>query len=286
MAASATFLLLTASGCKTIKEKNAKNIMPGTWQATPITIDGSNLDWPSPYPNYDSKAKIGYATANNESYLYITMETGDEMTQMKILKMGMIVSIDTGGGKNISFSINYPLPNTNSELDLTSLEKGSKESPGGSARTLAKNIKTAKEQATQLSLEGFPQCHGGFVVGQNNECGIQVRSSIDKFNDYVWEAAIPFKAIFGKAQLTDAEYGKAISVCYEVKGMKAPKENTDNANQSMGNNMGGRSSMGNAGINSRMGGGGGSVRNRQPESPWAHMYLTTKTWKQFKLTKI
>src|SRR5580658_13617 len=86
-------LLIFCSSCGGSKHKKSKDFMPGTWQATPITIDGDSKDWPSPYPNFDSKAKIAYATSNDKQFLYITMQTGDEMTQTKILKQGMIVSI-------------------------------------------------------------------------------------------------------------------------------------------------------------------------------------------------
>src|ERR1700733_16221077 len=77
-----------------------KAVLPGTWQPEPIVIDGDSKDWPSPYPNYDAKAMVAYATSNDKENLYITMETGDELTQIKILKQGMIVSIDTSGNKD------------------------------------------------------------------------------------------------------------------------------------------------------------------------------------------
>ena len=76
---------LSAWSCKSSKSTKTATTLPGTWQAQPIAIDGDTKDWPSPYPNYDAKAKVAYATSNDKYNLYITMETGDEQTQMKIL---------------------------------------------------------------------------------------------------------------------------------------------------------------------------------------------------------
>src|SRR4051812_31694016 len=104
-------ILAMASSCGGSKHSGSKNLAPGTWQATPIIIDGDSKDWPSPYPNYDSKAMIAYASSNDAQNLYITMQTGDELALMKILKQGMTVSIDTGGSKDATFQINYPLSN-------------------------------------------------------------------------------------------------------------------------------------------------------------------------------
>ncbi len=79
---------LAGMSCNSSKHSGKNGGVPGTWQATPIVIDADSKDWPSPYPNYDSKALIGYATSNDKKYLYITMETGDENTEMKVLKEG------------------------------------------------------------------------------------------------------------------------------------------------------------------------------------------------------
>ena len=267
--------------CGGSKKSKSKNIMPGTWQATPISIDGDSKDWPSPYPNYDSKAKVAYATSNDRHFLYVTCETGDQITEMKILKAGMIVSIDTSGGKDASFHINYPLQNENSDIEIPHKESnGDKNAALHMEKTLAKSIKKAADDASQFSLEGFPKCTGGFMVAQTIPCGITVKTRIDEYNELVWEAAIPVKALYNKDSLTDAEAGKPISVCFQVKSLKAPKKEPDNSTNSMnsggsGGGMGGRGGAGR--------GMGGAPKTKQAESPLANLYVTTKTWKQFRL---
>jgi hypothetical protein len=248
--------------------------MPGTWQAEPVTIDGDSKEWPSPYPNYDSKAMVAYATSNDRNNLYITMETGDELTQLKILREGMTISIDTAGGKNATFNINYPLLNDSDPLDLP---------PAAELLHMSQQFKQRMykqvETANQYSLDGFPGCNGGYLATQTAPCGIKVRMKIDEYKQLVWEAQVPFKALYGTAELPAAYAHRPVSVCFAVKGFKrsGPKGNSDNTDISQ-QNMGGATSFGN---NSRQ--RGMATNTRTQESPTDRLYETTKTWKHFSL---
>ncbi len=283
-------LIILAASCGNSKHLGkSQAAMPGTWQRQPIIIDGDSKDWPSPYPNYDAKAKVAYATSNDRENLYITMETGDEMTQMKILKQGMTVSIDTGGHKNPEFNINYPLLNENDDIDLTQKDFGKKKSaiPGYEDKQLDKKLGKTALEANQFTVDGFSGCTGGYMVKQTTPCGISVRLSIDEYKELVWEAVIPFKTIYGKQSITAAQVGKPISVCFAVKGFKKTDSKTgagDNNNTGMNNGMAG------AGTNSSMRGGSpgggrskGGARSGVQENPLQHLYENTKTWKFFSL---
>ena len=256
----------------------SKNFIAGTWQQTPIVIDGDSKDWPSPYPNFDAKARVAYATSNDKENLYITMEAGDEMTQLKILKQGMTVSIDTGGNKDASFHINFPLPNDSEPIDLP---QDARKNDAASLRARQMDVKLSKaaKEANQFSLEGFIGCSGGYMVSQPAPCGIRVIARMDEYKELVWEAVVPFKAIYGKSTLTAEDADKPVSICFAVKGFKNPSaKNNDNSNgisnnTGTGSNMNGRTSQG----TTRM------PTTRQPENPLQHLYDNTKTWKQFGL---
>ena len=255
--------------------------MPGTWQAQPITIDGDSKDWPSPYPNYDAKAMVAYATANDKENLYITMETGDEMTQMKILKLGMTVSIDTSGKKEPEFTMNYPLPNEDLEIPKRG-DAGSNNEEAHFGRSTQQKISKATREANQFSLDGFGACNGGYLVTQTTRCGIKIRMSIDEYKEMVWEAVIPFKALYNRDTIDATYLGKPISVCFAVKGFKHPDaKGSESSNTGMNNGMGG-------GMNSSQRGGRGGSRSGGAargvaSNPMEHLYESTKTWKQFGL---
>jgi len=275
------FTLLFIFSCNSSKHSGtSKDSLPGTWQSLPVTIDGDSKDWPSPYPNYDAKSIVAYATSNDRQNLYITMETGDEMTQMKILKQGMTLMIDTNGKKDPQLKINYPLQNDNDPLDLARDENLLHKDKGDKAHHWEKKIAKSAEQANQFSVEGFKNCSGGFAITQTTACGIKIKLRIDDYKQLVWEAMIPFKAIYNKDVITAAEAGRPISVCFVVKGFKNPgAKSQDNPTGGTNNNMGGVGMNSGVGRGGGKGGGGG----RAADTPMEHLYENTKTWKQFGL---
>ncbi len=288
--AAFSLLLLFCASCGSSKHAGRSSaILPGTWQSTPIVIDGDCTDWPSPYPNYDAKAMVAYATSNDRENLYVTMQTGDPLTQIKILKQGMTVSIDTGGKKEPGFNINYPLQNDDDLSELFS--HGERQKKDGStqlSRQFEQKLHKSAESANQFSIDGFGKCSGGYMVSQTLSCGVKVKISIDEYKQLVWEAVIPFKAIYDRETITTAFSGKPISVSFAVKGFKNPsaKNNDNNASAMSNNNMGG-GGMGASG----MGGGGrmnsspmgGSGNSPGKENPMQRLYESSKTWKFFRI---
>ncbi|MDR3679706.1 MAG: hypothetical protein P4L41_07055 [Flavipsychrobacter sp.] len=285
----ALFTVLLSASCHSTKHSGKSAGMPGTWQATPIVVDADSKDWPSPYPNYDSKSFVGYATSNDKQYLYVTMETGDEYTEMKILKAGMTMWIDTAGGKGQSLAIHYPLPDDNEPFEMDR----SKEKQGGQtgydnklrSQDFTLKVKRSVGNATQLTVEGLPYCSGGFAITQTNPCGIQVRIGVDEYKELIWEAAIPFKALYGKDTLTRADAGRPISVCFSIKGFKKPKSSGDSgAGNGMSNGGGAGGHGGGMGGGGRgMGGKGGGQGQRNGTDPKEQLYETTRTYKYFGL---
>ena len=273
-------LVISLIACHTAKHGKAAKAMPGTWQAQPIDIDGDSKDWPSPYPNYDSKAKVAYATSNDDKNLYITMETGDELTQIKILKNGMTVSIDTGGNKSPQYNITYPLQNDNQIFDMPKAENRQKKNEPAELtnKQFGKKIRKSTGDATQLALDGFANCSGGFLVTQTTPCGVKVKLGIDEYNELIWEASIPLSVLYGTYYKPTTDASKTISVCFALKGLKKP---STKGNDAPATTPGMSSGMGGARGGAMKGGGGG--QRSAPENPLQQLYESTKTWKHFGL---
>jgi len=272
---------LTVMSCGNSKNTGKSSVMPGTWQAQPIVIDGDSKDWPSPYPNYDSKGRIAYATSNDKDNLYITMQTGDEMTQLKILKQGMTIGVDTEGGKSPSLLINYPLKNDMEPLDITHEESLKRGNQDLMAKQLGQKVKRSVQDANQFTLEGFSNCTGGFLVSQTTPCGVKVKMGYDEYQELIVEIVIPFKVIYHKDQLTQSDLGKPLTVCYAIKGFKkeAANKSGDASNLGAGGASMGSARGGQGGGGGRGGGKGG--RGNAIDDPLAQLYENTKTWKQF-----
>ena len=289
-------ILIFAVSCSSTKHSKSKRL-PGTWQAQPIIIDGNNKDWPSPYPEYDDKAMIGYAVSNDKDNLYITVETGDPATQLKILREGLTVWIDKTANKDEVTAINFPIPQPTSKENKQEGNKPAsgqmQQGQGGGSidkRRLALEDKVSKAlgQANEYSLQGFKSCNLQYHIMETDSCGIVVRIGLDTDNELVWEAVVPFKSFYYKSQVSRSDKGKPISICIETTGIKRP------AGQGSGSHGGGGGVRpgfgmgmgGGMGMGMHMGGGGmrsGGNRNSQNNNDnlMESLYKSTKTYKKF-----
>jgi uncharacterized membrane protein YgcG len=283
--------------CKT--SKHSSTHLPGTWQAQPIVVDGYNNDWPSPYPEYDEKALLGYAVSNDSKNLYITIETGDPATQLKILHNGLTIWLDKTGGRNAVTAINFPLQDEykskkSDDAQKTQLEKWQEKQhnrPEDRRYALEDRVKKALDYINEFSLQGFKGCNAQFSILETDSCGIKTRIALDSTNELVWEAIIPFKAFYYKPEITRADKGKPMTIAIETTGMKRPPNQGGNGGNRGGGGGGIRPSIGfggGGGMMMGMGGGGmrrGSGGNSKEQDPSANimepLYKDTKTIKRF-----
>lgn len=290
-------MIIVLHGCKSSKHSSKR--LPGVWQSVPVVVNGKNDEWPSPYPEYDDKAMLGYAVSNDKDNLYITVETGDQATQLKILREGLTVWIDKTGGKDQVMAINYPLPRQNSSgehSDQPRPPRGQWQQGQGNSQEkrrmeLEDRVRKLLPEANEYSLQGFKACNLQYPLMENDSCGIKVRIDLDSFNELIWEAVIPFKSFYFKSQISRADKGKALSVCFETTGAKRPANQGNGGGGNRGGGGGGMRpgmGMGGMGMGMRMGGGGmrggnrggGSSSNSQ-NNIMEPLYKSTTTWKTF-----
>ncbi len=292
------FLIAVIAICSCGSSKHSKiKRLPGTWQASQVTIDGSDKDWPSPYPEYDDKAMIGYAVSNDKDNLYITMETGDPATQLKILREGLTVWIDRKGDKEEETAINYPIPTGKTEQrqprqrNQQNGQQGLGEDRQQKQRMdLEDKVRAALNNAKEYSLQGFKSCNLQFPIMEMDTCGIVVRIDIDSTNELIWEAKVPFKSFYFKSQLARSDKGKPISVCFETTAMnRPPGQGGGGGNNGSGSGFrpsigfGGGMGMGGMGMGSGGMHRGGSHNNSQNNDIMEPAYKSTKTYKKFGL---
>ncbi len=285
-------LISALVSCSSTKKTTTKRL-PGYWQNQPITVDGYNNDWPSPYPNYDEKAMIGYNVTNDKDNLYITMETGDLATQLKILTQGLTVWVDKGGGEDEVMAINYPLPSNDKNLAVVPQNHGpnSRTNLDKMRVELEERAKSALLKANEYSLQGFRACNLQYPLLAIDTCGVVVRMAIDSDNELVWEAKIPFKSFYGRNQIERRDKGKPISIGFELTAIDRPKgQNTGSqGNRNSPRVTGFSPSIGIGGIGGMsMGMSPGRNRlgnsNNSIQDPAANImepaYKSSKTWKK------
>lgn len=286
--------LVLIIGVGLVSCSTSKNATPtrlaGNWQPVPIIVDGKNNDWPTPHPDYDEKAMLGYAVSNDKDNLYIIVETGDLATQLKILQGGLTVWIDRKAEKNEETAINYPIPAESKNGKTTAKRRPNMYGSGPDKVRIMLEDRVAEllKEAKEFSLQGFKACNLQYPIEATDSCGVTVRMAIDADNELVWEAVIPFKSFYYKPELTRADKGRALSICIETTGQEPIDD--DLLITGGGNSNAGAArprpamSFGIGGMGMGMQMGGGGARPVDPNAGILEpLYKSTKTWKKFGL---
>jgi hypothetical protein len=241
--AGAFVFVLIFSGC------SPALVSPLTWQSTPVVADGKLTEWKAPLRFYDSNSKLNYVVTNDKENLYICIRIPDEQSQMKIMRAGMDIWIDTTGKKNKQVGISFPLP-----AKARSSEEGSEnrsEYKRGEKGNTGRWRKKLLDESNEILLTGFNQPMNGLTARQNTY-GLNIGINWDTNNIMIYEAVIPFRTFY-KPELTKTDSLKDFGFSIVVNGISAPERNNSGGGGGMPGGMGGGRGMGGGG----MGGGGG-----------------------------
>src|SRR5881396_2884782 len=84
---------------------------PGTSDTLSVKhlLDGSIDEWPVNKFETDKETSIRYAVDNDDKNLYMALMVTDNMTQIKMMRMGMNMYIDIRGKKKENKWVEFPL---------------------------------------------------------------------------------------------------------------------------------------------------------------------------------
>ncbi|MFI5148186.1 MAG: hypothetical protein ACHQRM_00520 [Bacteroidia bacterium] len=255
------------------------------WQDKVVVADGNPQEWEIPLRFYDGKSKLAYTISNDLENLYICIRMTDDASQVKVMKAGMQIWIDTTGGNKQTTGILFP--QRPPQIPETGARTGSSETGGGNrtSRTdagnhspaMAKMRNSFQKDYKEMMLTGFKAPIRGSVP-LSNDFGLQVGINWDA-NKYdssyimIYEAVIPFRTFY-HAKLTQADSLKPLGITILVNAVPHPP--SQGGGQHAGGNRGGGGGMGGGmggggmrgggmGGGGRRGGGGG--RTPEPVNP-------------------
>jgi hypothetical protein len=245
------------------KSGQSSERLHGTWQATPIAADGKSNDWPASYPFQNNKALISYDITNDLNNVYITVKTGDQATELKLLRKGLVIWIDKTATKTQTTSVCFPSDNENNRPGQTTIQ---------GKQQFAQRIDEALANVNEFFLQGFKGCRGKFTLAQGDSCGIKVGVGLDEYDQLVWEVTIPFKSFYPKDQIDRRDMGRPLDICFDIEGMTRPAGEGNN-----GMRPGGMS-IGMGGVGFGMGRGMGGPRYGNPVNE--ELYKSISFWKK------
>jgi hypothetical protein len=267
---------LYACSSSKVSEQNAV-AATGAWQTNMLVIDGNDSDWAGNLLFYDQKSDLGYSISSDRAYLYILLRTSNEHTQQQILRGGLTVLFNTHGVKDEhgAAGISYPTGNLHQ-----------KNSPLSGKSELNTNKNSAIANAKDYSLFGFMQVQsvGNYDIGKENAAGIEVNIGLNNSGALVYEAAVPFTALFNQSGAVNAP-GRNIAVGFVIDDIPS-EQGRGNGGRGGGISFGGGFGLGGFGSGGGMGlsigtgalGGGG----RQGGGGLKQ----TRIWKEVVLAKV
>lgn len=196
-----------------------KIVLNSLWRDSNIVINGDPYDWQEPLSYYDSKAKIQYQVANDDTALYIILKTMDYKAQAKILRPGMDILLDTLGKKKSTSVLMYPLPGETKLQWITDPgEPDRQELEHPDLKTLRTEYELSDKRIKYLDLRGLPKT--AELVNTNSPIAVAI--GWDRDNVLTYEARIPFRTFYHD-QLTAADAKKVIGITVKVHPFDVPQ---------------------------------------------------------------
>jgi hypothetical protein len=181
-------LLMAIAAC------SPKTSITTAWQNEPLSIAETEA-WSTP-TRTDKRSKLDYALTNDKDNFYITLQTADPATRLRIIRAGLEIEIQTPENAKNPGTIKYPLP----EERITLFDGiGRQEGPRDRNRQdPSEMFVRVMANQTELELTGFNN-HPNGRVPLKNEGGINIGVDMDSQGVIIYKAIIPLNTFLKEA---------------------------------------------------------------------------------------
>jgi hypothetical protein len=229
-----------------------------------VTIDGRFDDWPGNLEPFADKP-LSLQFQNDGDYLYMRLSASDPATRMQILRQGLTVWFDPGGGTKKHFGIRYPVID-HGQYGETQQGRGGRghdrpqgDNPESDSRSdpspteRVDILGPGKDDAREMTRDHLP----GIDVALRTEQGV-----------LQYELKVPLAKNSDHPMAIEAQTGKPVGF-----GFETPKTQQQSMNSGRSGGMGGYGGGGMGGRGGGMGGhgggghGGGGGGQRGAEAP-------------------
>lgn len=249
----------------------------GSFQSSPILVDGNAIDWELPLRFGSEKEALRYSITNDNENIYVCVASDFMPTQMRMLRAGIAIYVDVKGKEGKSMGVNFPFMGKKRNAAPVPMDKN-QQSNLRKGNFNDENIKKlALMEANMFKSFGFlNNANGIFELAAINPIKIGVNYDINDI--LIIEARIPIKIFYDKE--LNAQNAPNISVGVELNSIPGGEANRGGQ---MGGGGGGGMSRGGGGGMSRGGGGGmsrgnisGGAGNPVPSINWYPFKLAVK----------
>ena len=189
-------------------------IYKSSWQ-TENFLSVSNTELREPLRFCDKKSKLQYNITNDSRNIYIYIKAADEQYQMKIIRAGMQINIDTTGKEEKQVSIVFPMASKEKPKMPADMKSGQKKNINDNPIKTQFSLKHK-----EMQLSGFKSPFNG-IIPLKNDYGISISIDWDSLNIMYYKAAIPFNTFY-KEMLTQYDSMKIFNISFIVNAIEMP----------------------------------------------------------------
>ena len=269
-----TLQLVIVSACDAQNKSETNKLLP---PPANITVDGDIKEWGDSLRYYNHEKQINYDLSNDQENLYMAIRIIDRSEQIRILRAGLTLSIDTRGKKKETFSITFPVGDQ-SQNDLPQQANDLQGNTNVTQEDRDELMRARLTKLREIRVSGFKDIEGETIT-TSNTYGIKTAIDYDKDGYLVYEAAIPLK-FFHADDLAKNEW----AFNFKINGIVRPGQNKDNGEHD-GMTRGGGGGFGGGGRGGRGGGRGGQHMGGSNSSPVDRSELSKSVdfWEKFYL---
>lgn len=157
-----------------------------------ILIDGDQQDWKG-YTFYsDEKSRTTYSITNDSQKIYFLFKFSDVITQMKVLRAGLEIKMDTLGRTSYPISIIFPFSTDRYNNDVFNYSvTGIKPN-----MDFEKNKNKMICNSNRIRLIGFKNGYGDIMINKNNSLNVETGLKFNNENELIYELSVPIKLFF------------------------------------------------------------------------------------------
>ncbi len=182
------------------------------WQQQAVTIDGRPTEWKLPLKYFDEESKLQYAVSNDFQNIYFCFRATQQETQVKLLRGGMQLWIDTTGQNQHNVGLMFPL-----SMALRKANPDEVEPPVKGKQDVAGFKNKYLNGYKEMDLAGFKTGING-MSPIKNKAGIEAAINWDTTDILTYEVKIPFRTFY-KDSITVHDSLKLFGISFVLNGI-------------------------------------------------------------------
>ena len=207
------------------------------WKAQPVKIDGKLTEWNLPLRFYDADSRLFFDIANDSNNIYLCFESRDEMTQTKLMRAGMKLTLSTKGKDKHEASIFYPVTPKPSIQNAAPVTDDKANKPAAQSEPVPYNKQTFRANFIKthfvMDVDGFTTAKGEIPL--QNPSGITAALNWDTASNLDYEIAIPQKEFFGAGYTAGSVSPSDITLSVELRALPGNAFSDDKPARNHGN---------------------------------------------------